>query len=67
MSNSQNSYDVEMLRNHGRFIGIARYIRDSSDKESAAKYALKYLLEALEQHDHLQQLKREEVLCNQES
>lgn len=68
MSHSQSSmyYDLEMIRNHGRFIGIARHIRDSEDKEYAAKIAIKYLLEALEQHDHLQQLKREEKLCNQE-
>ena len=67
MSNSQSWYNTEMMRNHGKFVGIARYIRDSDNPENAAKYAIKYLMEALEQHDHLQQVQREEVLCNQES
>lgn len=67
MSSSQKLYEVESWRNYGRFVGIARYIRDSDSPEAAAKYAVKYLLEALEQHDNLQSLKREEKLCNPES
>lgn len=41
-----------MQRNHGKFIGIARSIRDSSS-DTMVDVALQYLSEALEDYEEL--------------
>lgn len=41
-----------MARNHGKFIGVAKFIRDNPE-ELYVKVSLKYLLAALEEHENL--------------
>jgi hypothetical protein len=51
-----------MACNHGKFVAVARLIRDNPE-DSYVKFAVKYLLEALEEHDKLE--KEEKALWQQ--
>ncbi len=42
-----------MSKNHGKMIGCAQTIRDANGDEDYVTIAVKYLLEALEEHDEL--------------
>jgi hypothetical protein len=42
-----------MAKNHGKMIGCAQTIRDSSGDEDYVRIAVKYLLEALKEHDDI--------------
>ena len=43
-----------MSGNHGKMIGCAQTIRDAKGDEDYVRIAVKYLLEALKEHDDLQ-------------
>lgn len=47
-----------MARNHGKFIGVAKFIRDNPE-DYYVKIALKSLLEALEEHNVLEKKEKE--------
>jgi hypothetical protein len=42
-----------MSSNHGKMIGCAQTIRDAKGDEDYVRIAVKYLLEALEEHDDI--------------
>ena len=42
-----------MSQNHGKMIGCAQAIRDSKNDEDYVRIAVKYLLEALTEHDDI--------------
>jgi hypothetical protein len=42
-----------MSGNHGKMIGCAQTIRDAKGDEDYVRIAVKYLLEALEEHDDI--------------
>ncbi len=44
-------HDVEM--NHGKFIGVARFIRDNARGERDIQDAVKYLMQVLEDYEQL--------------
>ena len=43
-----------MSQNHGKMIGCAQAIRDANLDDDYVRIAIKYLLEALKEHDDLQ-------------
>ena len=57
----QEQQETEALRqrqrlmsgNHGKMIGCAQTIRDAKGDEDYVRIAVKYLLEALEEHDDI--------------
>lgn len=49
---------ADMARNHGKFLGVARFVRDNPEK-ACVKIALKYLQQALEEHDELSKKEKE--------
>jgi carbonic anhydrase len=51
--------DLENIRsdfnkNHGKFLGVARFIRDNARGERDVQDAIKYLMQVLEEHDQIQ-------------
>ena len=42
-----------MNLNHGRFVGVARFIRDNAKSERDIQDALKYILRTLEDYEQL--------------
>jgi hypothetical protein len=42
-----------MAKNHGKMIGCAQTIRDSNGDEDYVRIAVKYLLEALKEHEDI--------------
>lgn len=51
---------LDMQKNHGKFVGIARSIRDNSS-DSTVEVALQYLSEALEEYEELNRRFNEHV------
>lgn len=47
-----------MARNHGKFIGVAKFVRDNPE-DMYVKIVLKYLQQALEEHDELEKKEKE--------
>lgn len=45
---------LAMRKNHGKFVGIARSIRDNND-DTAIEVALEYMAEALEEYKQLEE------------
>lgn len=41
-------------KNHGKFLGVARFIRDNARGERDVQDAIKYLMQVLEEHDQIQ-------------
>jgi hypothetical protein len=42
-----------MNLNHGRFVGVARFIRDNAKGERDVQDAIKYLMSVLEDYEQL--------------
>jgi hypothetical protein len=40
--------------NHGKFVGVARFIRDNARGERDVQDAVKYLMQVLEEHDSIE-------------
>ena len=55
-----NEIKADMQKNHGKFAGIARSIRDSNS-DSVVEVALKYISEALEEYEELNRRFNEHV------
>ena len=41
-------------KNYGRFVGVARFIRDNARGERDVQDAVKYLIQVLEEHDSIE-------------
>lgn len=44
----------DFRKNHGKFLGVARFIRDNACGERDVQDAIKYLMQVLEEHDQIQ-------------
>ena len=44
----------EFRKNHGRFVGVARFIRDNARGERDVQDAVKFLIQVLEEHDSIE-------------
>ena len=49
----QQEWEGEVNRNHGKFIGVARFIRDNARGERDIQDAVKYLVQVLEDYEQL--------------
>ena len=41
-------------KNHGKFVGVARFIRDNAYGERDIQDAIKYLMQVLEEYDQIE-------------
>lgn len=41
-------------KNHGKFLGVARFIRDNARGERDVQDAIKYLIQVLEEYDQIE-------------
>lgn len=44
----------EFRKNYGRFVGVARFIRDNARGERDVQDAIKYLMQVLEEYDSIE-------------
>ena len=49
----QQEWESDVNRNHGKFIGVAQFIRDNARGERDIQDALKYLVQVLEDYEKL--------------
>jgi hypothetical protein len=49
----QQEWESDVNRNHGKFIGVARFIRDNARGERDIQDAVKYLMQVLEDYEQL--------------
>ena len=49
----QQEWESDVNRNHGKFIGMARFIRDNARGERDVQDAIKYLMQVLEEYEQL--------------
>ena len=49
----QQEWEDDLNRNHGKFVGVARFIRDNARGESDVQDAIKYLMQVLEDYEQL--------------
>ena len=49
----QKEWESDVNRNHGKFIGVARFIRDNARGERDIQDAVKYLMQVLEDYEKL--------------
>jgi hypothetical protein len=49
----QQEWESEVNRNHGKFIGMARFIRDNARGERDVQDAIKFLMQVLEEYEQL--------------
>jgi len=49
----QQEWESDVNRNHGKFIGVARFIRDNARGERDVQDAIKYLVQVLEDYEQL--------------
>jgi|APGre2960657373_1045057.scaffolds.fasta_scaffold26564_4 hypothetical protein len=49
----QQEWKSNVNRNHGKFIGVARFIRDNARGERDIQDAVKYLMQVLEDYEQL--------------
>ena len=49
----QQEWESDVNRNHGKFIGVARFIRDNARGERDIQDAVKYLMQVLEDYEKL--------------
>lgn len=49
----QQEWESDSNKNHGKFVGVARFIRDNARGERDVQDALKYLMQVLEDYEQL--------------
>jgi len=49
----QEEWESDVNRNHGKFIGVARFIRDNARGERDVQDAIKYIVQVLEEYEQL--------------
>jgi hypothetical protein len=49
----QQEWESDSNKNYGKFVGVARFIRDNARGERDVQDALKYLMQVLEDYEQL--------------
>ena len=49
----QQEWESDLNKNHGKFVGVARFIRDNAYGERDVQDAIKYLMQVLEDYEQL--------------
>ena len=50
----QQEWESDLNTNHGKFVGVASFIRDNAYGERDVQDAIKSLMQVLEEHDQIQ-------------
>lgn len=55
MNTNLFDFQLQMTRNHGKFVGVASWIKNHAKNKSDVDLAVKMLLEVLEEHQQIEE------------